>query len=391
MSGAFDFDKIINRFGTNSVKWDNAERFLGEKELLPMWVADMDFQSPPEVIEAIKISAEHGIYGYSMAPEACQGAVAGWVKRRFSWEIHNDWVLHSPSCVIALNLCVQRFTHPGDKVIIQTPVYTPFFEAIENNGRTVLENPLIEKDGRFTMDLAGLERQIDSKTKMIFLCNPHNPVGRVWTKDELIKLFEICDRHDILIVSDEIHSDLTLFGKRHIPLASISKSAAKRVITFMSPSKSFNLAGLQSAAIIISDPRLRSEFQRILDNLGILGPNLFAIPAFIAAYTKGDLWIDALNSYLEENALLISDFIKTNMPKVKAIKPEGTYLYWLDFRGYGMSHDELKKVLYKKAKVGLSDGMIYGKSGEGFFRLNFGCPRARLKFALDKIAKAFNQ
>lgn len=385
---AYNFDEIIERDGTNCLKYDGKSRYFGTPDVLPLWVADMDFRTPNFIINAIKKRLEHEILGYTLKTDGFFNSLANWTNRRFQWPIQKDWISFTPGVVSALNFSVLSLTEPGDKVIIQTPVYFPFFTAITDHNRQIAVNQLLVDDGNYTMDYEGLEALIDNKTKLLILCNPHNPVGRVWQPNELERLAEICLKKNIIIVSDEIHSDLILPGYKHTPLASLSKEIADITITLMAPSKTFNMAGLASSAAIISNPELKKRFDKLPNSMHIGSGNLFGLAAFEAAYTHGDIWLGELLNYLNNNVRFIESFLKNNIPAIDLIKPEGTYLAWLNCQKLNMSDKELHQFFIHKAKVGLNSGTDFGPGGEGFMRINFGCPRSLLEEGLTKIKKA---
>ncbi|MDR4889503.1 MalY/PatB family protein [Fredinandcohnia sp. QZ13] len=387
----YNFNESINRLQTNSVKWDEVENLFGDKEILPMWVADMDFKSPQPVIEALKKRADHGIYGYTTRPDSYYEATVGWMKRRHNWTIEKDWITFTPGVVPALGIIVQSFTNPGDKIIIQQPVYYPFMSVIEKNGREIVNNPLRLENGRYYMDFEDLEKKIDPSVKMIIISNPHNPVGRVWEQDELTKLGEICLKHNILVVSDEIHSDLVYEGNIHTPFASISDNFAGRSITCTAPSKTFNLAGLQTSNMIIPNQELRERFNKALEDRFIGMTNTFGVTALIAAYEEGEEWLDQLLVYLKGNLDFLNEYIKSNIPEVKVIKPDATYLVWLDCRELGLDAKKLEEVIQKQGKVAFDEGYIFGKEGEGFTRINIACPRALLEEGLKRFSEALKK
>lgn len=362
----------------------------GRQGLLPFWVADMDFSCPQPVIDAVIEEARCGVYGYSCMTAEYKKAFLEWNLRRHGWKLEEGWIVFSPGVVIALNAVVQEFTSPGDKVIVQSPVYHPFFHSIENNGRKVLENKLIERsDGSYSMDFDDLERKAsDPAAKVVFLCNPHNPVGRVWREDELARFGEVCSRHGLIIVADEIHSDLIYKGHKHIPFAKLSEDFAARSITCTAPSKTFNLAGLQISDIIVQDAGLRARLEKRLEANGISEPNFFGLAAAGAAYAQGEDWLGQVLCYLEGNADFIGGFLGARMPQIHYRKPEGTYLAWLDFRQMRLEKDALKELLVDKAGLALNQGFIFGNSGDGFARLNFACPRAFLEEGLERIEAA---
>lgn len=384
----YNFDRIVERRGTDCIKWDHADLFFGRNDLLPMWVADMDFESPPEVVEAIVSRAKHGIYGYTARSDNYYESIVSWLSRRHGWEVEKEWISHAPGVVAAVHIAVMALSHPGDKVIVQTPVYYPFFRAIKETGRQTILNPLMESGGRYTMDFEDLERKIDSRTKIIILCSPHNPVGRVWTRDELSRLGEICLNRNIKIISDEIHSDLVFGDNRHIPTATISEEVSSITLTCVAPSKTFNLAGLSSAAVISSSSVILGEYSNMLSSVGAGMSNVFGTVALEAAYNNGEHWLEELLKYINGNFEYMRDFLKTNFPETRVTELEGTYLAWIDFRGTGMSVEELKSFLYEKAKVGFEDGSIFGKEGEGFMRVNLACPRAIVEEAMKRLINA---
>lgn len=384
----YDFDKITDRTGTHCVKWDYYEMKDEVKDMIPMSIADMDFAAPDFIIDSIVKRAKHGIFGYTVIPDSYYESLIKWLEKRFHWSVKKEGIRFSPGVIPALNFAVQAFTEAGDKVIIQPPVYHPFRFSISNNGRVVLNNPLISEGNSYRMDLEGLKKIIDNRTKMIILSNPHNPVGRVWREDELKALGEVCLENNILIISDEIHSDLIMPGSTHIPTASLSDELAAITITCTSPSKTFNLAELHAANIIIPNPELYSRFDLTLAKAGINKPNIMGMIATQAAYSKGEQWVEELIPYLYENFLFMESFFKENLPKVKVSGMEGTYLGWLDFRAFGLSNAELEEMLLSKARVAMTPGRIFGSEGECFFRMNLACPRTILKEALKRICGA---
>jgi cystathionine beta-lyase len=385
-----DFNTLIARQNSGSTKWDDAAALFGSKEVIPFWVADMDFPSPPAVTEALAARVKHGIFGYPSPHSYAYDAVAAWLDKRHNWKTNPAWMVSSPGVVTALTLAVQTFTKPGDKIIIQPPVYPPFFSSVQNQGRIVLENPLVYADGNYQInfdDLADKARE----AKMLVLCSPHNPVGRVWSQSELAKLLEICSANNLLIVSDEIHGDLVYSGHHHTPLASLETNSKCKIITLTAPSKTFNTAGLYTSIAIIPDNKLRSQFSQVVQQLGINKSNVFGITALEAAYRHGEPWLNELLIYLEDNAQYLTEYIAANIPAIKVEKPQGTYLAWLDCRNLNLPHQELVQFFSRKAKIGLNDGITFGSQGTGFMRLNFGCPRSLLAEGLNRIAKAINQ
>jgi cystathionine beta-lyase len=386
----YDFDTIIDRRGTSSSKWDRRKKDVGEDDVLPMWVADMDFPSPPPVLEALRKRVEHGILGYTERTSSYYAALASWMKRRFDWDIRETKIVYTPGVIVALNLIIQAYTQPGDKIIIQQPVYHPFAYAIQNNKRSLVNNQLQIQDGRYVMDLYHFKKSIDGSTRLLILCSPHNPVGRVWTKEELLQLAEICLENNIIIVSDEIHADLVLEGHIHTPTATLSEEIANITVTCTAPTKTFNIAGLGVANTIISNTSLYERYFDVVNNAGLEMTNVFAKVASEAAYNQGEEWLLHLLSYLKGNYEFLISFLKARIPRVSVFPLEGTYLTWLDFRNWGLPDRDLKKFLLHKAKVWLDEGTKFGGGGEGFQRMNIGCPRKLLKEGLERIANAMS-
>ena len=386
-----DFDQIIDRNKTNCVKWDFNQRIFGREDILPLWVADMDFQAPQAVVEALVNRAQHGIYGYSNSMDGYYEALMDWMKNRHNWLIEREWITFSPGIVPALNELVRSLTKPGDKILLQSPVYPPFFQAIKNHGREVVNNQLRLENGRYTMDFTDLEERFASGVKMMILCSPHNPVGRVWDRAELDRLGQLCLAYDVLVISDEIHGDLIFEGYRHIPFVSLSSDLAQQSIVCTAPSKTFNLAGLQTSNLIIPNPKYRQAFLASLDLTGIHNPNVFGITALEVAYQQGAEWLNQLMHYLEGNVEFLMSFLARELPQIGLTKPEGTYLVWLDFRSLGLEPKDLHRFLVHKAGVGLNAGYLFGPGGEGFARLNLGCSRAVLDEGLRRIKTAVQE
>ena len=386
----YNFDEIVPRKGSNSIKYDALDKIFGSPDLLPLWVADMDFKTPDFIVDAIKERAAHEIYGYTFKSDSYFEAVIGWMKRRHDWNIKKGWISFSPGVVAGLTIAVEAFSEPGDGVIVQPPVYFPFFDCVKGTGRTMIENPLKLENGRYTFDLEDLKSKITESTRLLLLCNPQNPGGMVWTREELTALTDICLEHNIMIISDEIHSDLIFKGHKHIPVASISEEVAQNSMVCMAPSKTFNVAGLASSLVIIPNKRKFAAYERKL-GIGHLGMgNIFGSIALEAAYSNGDEWLEQMLDYLWNNYLLLEKFMKEHLPRVKVMKPEATYLVWLDFSDYGMKNEELSKFTTEQAKVALNDGGRFGIGGDGWLRLNIGCPRSVLKEGLEKLADAFS-
>ncbi len=384
----YDFDQIINRCQTGSLKWDFNKEIFSREDILPLWVADMDFASPEPVRKALLNRAEHGIYGYTQFLDGYFESIITWMHKRHEWDIQRDWIVFSPGVVTALSGLVQSLTQPGDKILIQSPVYPPFAQVIRNHGRELVNSQLRLENDEYIMDYEDIEAKCNRGVKMMLLCSPHNPVGRVWKREELERLTNICLEHDVLIVSDEIHSDLIFEKNTHIPLPTISPNLVERSIVCTAPSKTFNLAGLQTSSLLIPNPELRRTFQSFLKNNGMDHPSVFGIVAQEAAYRHGDEWLDQLLVYLKGNIDILLQFIHSELPHVKVIPPQGTYLAWLDFRYLGLQPKELQDFLVHQAGVGLNAGYTFGPGGEGFARLNFACPRSILEEGLKRISKA---
>jgi cystathionine beta-lyase len=384
----YDFDKIINREGSSSIKWDFRKEIFGKADVLPMWVADMDFETPDFIVDAVRKRASHPIYGYSLMEQTYYEAFISWVKRRHNWEIKKEWIVFSPGIVTAVNAAVMAFTKTGDGVIVQSPVYFPFFNSIKNNNRQQLNNQLIYLDNTYKIDFDDLKEKA-GKAKLILLSSPHNPVSRCWTKEELIRLGNICLENDIIIISDEIHSDLILPGYKHIPLASLSEELSQICVSCMAPSKTFNVAGLFTSMIIIENEKLRKKYIDVMESIHLVHANLFGMVAAEAGYSEGDKWVDEMMSYVNLNFKYVDEFLKTEIPSIKMVKAEATYLAWLDFDETGFSGDKLNEKLIAEAGLGLSPGSIFGTGGEGFMRMNLGAPKQYVVEALDMMKKVF--
>ena len=382
-----NFDQIINRYHTNSTKWDDADYLYQAQDVLPFWVADTDFLSPAPVLAALSERAQHGIFGYPSGRQLGFDVLAAWLQNRHGWKIDPSLVVSTPGVCTALSVAVQTFSAPGDKIIIQPPVYPPFFSVIKDNKRTVVENPLINTEDGYRIDFDDLAKKA-ADAKILILCNPHNPVGRVWTEDELRKIAAICLENDVLILSDEIHSDLIYTG-RHTPLASLDPAIAARTITCVAPSKTFNTAGLQASTIIFSNPALYTPFAAAVQALHLAKSNVLGITALQAAYKHGEPWLEELLPYLAANASLLVKTLAEKAPKIRVHLPEGTYLAWLDCRDLGLTQPELRSFFAQEARVGLNDGATFGAQGAGFMRFNFGCPKATLLEGLARIAAAY--
>lgn len=387
----YNFDNVVNRYDTASIKWDATEELFGEKELLPLWVADMDFKVPDEIIDSIRSQAEHGIFGYTTRKESYYQSIIDWMKNHHQWDVKKEWICHSPGVVTALSLIVQAFSEPGNKIIVQPPVYYPFMKSIESHNRQVVYNPLLYKEGRYEMDFEDLIAKIDDSVKVLLLCNPHNPGGRVWTKSELERLGDICMQHGILVVSDEIHADLIFKPGKHTPFAAISEQFAENSIICTAPSKTFNLAGLQTSNIIIPNKSLREKFNAETEKYAVGMSNSFGAIATEAAYTHGAQWLDEVLDYVEGNLQFMTKYFDDNLPVLKVLPLEATYLAWIDCRELGLTHEALEKLFLSEAKVALNQGYIFGPGGEGFVRVNLACSRSIIEKAVKQIKGAVKQ
>ena len=394
----YDFDRVCDRRNTNCVKWDAVSSVFGRDDVLPMWVADMDFPVAQPIVEALKRRVEHEFYGYTQPGSSVIEAVVDRMQRKFNWKIQPEWVVFTPGIVPALHTAVRAFTHPGDEVILQEPVYYPFFPAVTSSGCQIVNNELKLINGCYEMDYEDLEskfnlrtgmRSSPSRVKAIILCNPHNPVGRLWNREELTRMGEIVIRHGAIVISDEIHCEILFKGYEHTPFASISEEFEQNCVVCMAPSKTFNLAGLGASSIIIPNKKLHDDF--VNAKAGILpGPNLFGLTALEAAYRLGDEWLEQLLDYLQSNLDYTIEYFERRIPKIKVIRPQGTYLIWLDCRELGMDAMALRSFMREKARVGFDDGFLFGAGGAGFQRMNIACPRTILKEALMRIEATVN-
>lgn len=388
----YDFDRVIDRRNTGGAKWDALKEVFGTADVIPMWVADMDFAIAKPITEALRKRTEHEVYGYTQPMPSVSEAVVERLQRKYGWKVEPEWLVFTPGVVPAIFAAVKAFTKPGDSVVIQGPVYHPFWSAVTANGCCVADNELKLKKGRYEIDFEDLEAKFacEKPPVMMILCHPHNPVGRVWTEKELRRMGEIVNKNNALMVSDEIHCELMFKGYRHVPYASLSAEFAQNSITCLAPSKTFNLAGLSASVIIVPDKTLRDCL--CTAKMGFVpGVNAFGLAALEAAYRFGDEWLGQLLEYLQGNLDYLVKFFEEKLPEVKVIKPEGTYLVWLDFRKLGLTQKKLNELLVGKAKVGLEDGIIFGPEGKGFQRMNIACPRAVLREALERIDGAIRQ
>lgn len=384
-----DFDTVIDRRNTNCLKYDFAVRRGKPEGILPLWVADMDFRISSYIQDAIRKQAEHGIFGYSEVKEEYFAAVQKWMKKHYDWDVLEEWLVKTPGIVFALAMAVKAFTDKGDAILISQPVYYPFSEVITDNERRIVDSTLVLKeDGRYHVDFQDFEAKIiQEKVKLFFLCNPHNPVGRVWSREELITIGDICKKHDVIVVSDEIHADFVYKG-RHNVFAGLKDEYKNFSIVCTAPSKTFNIAGLQVSNIFIADRELRKRFKKQIDAAGYSQLNSVGLAACEAAYRDGEEWYQAMLAYVKENIAFTGEYIRQNIPQIKMTEPEGTYLVWLDFRGLQLSNSELEELIVKRAGLWLDSGAIFGLAGEGFQRINVACPRETLAIALEKLKQA---
>lgn len=387
----YNFDEIIDRRNTRAFKYDYRQEYFGSEDVIPMWVADMDFRTPDFVMEAIRKRTEHEILGYTLRPESWYRSIIDWYRSRQEWDIEQDWILFSPGVVAALSMAVRAYTNEGDKVVVQAPVYHPFFSVIRDNKRQVVYNRLIEVDGIYRMDLAGLKEALDPSVRLLLLSHPHNPVSRVWTREELLVLGEICLENNITIISDEIHSDLVFKPHRHIPLSTLNPEIAALTVSCVAPSKTFNLAGLASSVVVIKNEKLRQAFSHELATGHFYMGNIFGSVALEAAYNNGHDWLDQLMEYLAGNRDMIASYIESELPQIRMSPVEATYLAWLDMRALGLNSKELRHFMTEKARIGCNDGPSFGPGGKGFQRLNFACPRPILETSLHQLGKAVGQ
>ena len=383
------FDELYERRNTRSVKWDMIKEVFQSEDILPMWVADMDFKAPDEVNNALVKRAQHGIYGYTVIDDDVSDSIINWLQKRHGWKIDKTWLSYSPGVVTSLHMAVQAFTEPNDKILIQTPVYTPFYNIITEHDREVVKNPLINKDNYYRIDFDDFEEKLKGGVKAFILCSPHNPVGRVWKKQELEEIAKLCLKYNVMIFSDEIHSDLTFPGERHIPIASLSEEIADRTITCMAPSKTFNLAGLDASYVITTDKDKRKKLEATFSKQGLHNMlNTMGNTALEAAYTHGEAWLDELVALLKSHTDYVTEMFAKHTPQLKVVQSEGTYLLWVDCSELGMNSEELNTFMIEKARVGLNAGVSYGEEGEKHMRINIACPRATLEEGVDRIIKA---
>lgn len=383
----YNFDKIVDRTGNHAAKYDERVKKFGTDDVIPLWIADMDFKTAQPIIDALKSRVEEGIWGYTSRPDSYFEAICDWQKKRNGWDIDRKLISWSLGVVPALSSIVKVFSEPDDKILIQTPVYSEFYDVTEAWGRTVVENKLIEKDGKWSIDFEAFEKQL-KEVKIFLLCSPHNPLGIVWTREELTKMAELCIANDVLLVSDEIHSDLIFHGKKHIPTATLSPEIAGKVISCISGTKTFNLAGLQASTTVFPNLETKQRFDRFWMNLDIHRNNAFSLIAMETAFREGEEWLEQLLPYLSDNFDFVKEYCEQNIPQIKPIVPDATYLMWLDCRELGLNNEELTKFMIEKAKLGLNEGYSFGRSLSGYMRLNAACPRSVLRQAMEQLKDA---
>ena len=386
----YNFNERIDRSENHSAKWAEMEMKFGRNDLIPMWVADMDIKAAPEIVESMKKKVEQEIFGYVYRPDSYYKTATEWLKKRFGYEISPSSLIHSPGVVPSMSILVKMLTKNSDKILIQTPVYPPFASVVKDNGRELVENPLVKDEkGYYTIDFEDLEKKLSlDEVKLFILCNPHNPVGRVWKKEELLKMGELCKKYNVRILADEIWRDLIMPGYKHTPMASLSKDIEDITITLFSPTKSFNLAGLQASFATFPRVEERKEFDNILGQMDVKRNNPFSLVAFETAYEKCEDWLEELILHIDGNMQYVVDFIAEKLPEIKVVKPEGTYLMWLDFNGTKIPQDKIQEFLINEAKVAMNDGGSFGSNGKGFARMNMACPRYMVEEAMERIEKA---
>ena len=382
-----EFDRVILRSGTSSLKYDGQKNFFGTNDVLPLWVADMDFAVPAAVQDALTARAAHPVYGYTVYPDSIYEAQMDWLQKRHGWKVEREWIVMCPGVVPSLHAAIMALSQPDEQVIVQPPVYAPFLAAPKIVGRKLIVNPLKFEDGRYRFDLEHFERCAADGARLLLLCAPHNPVGRVWQPDELQALLEICKRHAVTVVSDEIHADLVYPGRHHTPLATLGDGTVK-IVTAVAPSKTFNIPGLALSALIVPDEEDRAAITKAFGTLHVGAANPFSIAAYEAAYRNGAAWLDELLAYLDATYRFVREFLQQHLPLIKLTEPEGTYLLWLDCRAMGLNDDQLKQFFVQQAGVGLSPGIAFGEQGSGFMRMNIAAPRSVIAEALEKIARA---
>ena len=386
----YNFDEVISREGTNCEKFDARTQIFGRADVIPMWVADMDFAAPPAVVEAIRKRAEHPILGYSYRSDNYWQSIIGWVDRHSGWKIQREWLDFTPGVVSGIVYALRAFTEPGDRIVIQPPVYHPFARQIRLNDRVVVNNPLRETNGHYEIDFEDLDRKL-AGAKVLLMSSPHNPTGRVFTREELTRIGQLCVKHDVLILSDEIHGDIVYAPQKFIHIASIDETIAARTLTFIAPSKTFNIAGLSTSVSIVPNPVLNQRLQEEYAKMHADQGNIFGAVALEAAYTHGDEWLEQLLQYLKGNVDYVCNFLQERIPSIHCVPPQGTYLMWLDFREWGMTHEEIYQFLIDKAGWGVNEGSMFGEEGRGWMRVNIATQRSVLKQAMEQLYQAWLQ
>lgn len=385
----YDFNAPIDRRGTHCVKFDALKDMYGRDDLLSLWVADMDFATPDFIVDAIKERLEHPIFGYTIEPERYRDAIITWIASHHGWAVKREWICYIPGIVKGIAMAINALLKAGDKIIIQPPVYHPFRNVAAHNGFEIVENPLlVDSNGSYSIDFDHLERVADKNCRLLILANPHNPIGILWQRETLIRLADFCHSRGIIVISDEIHSDMALWGKRHIPFASVSDKAAQCSITFGAPSKTFNIAGIVTSYAIVPNDKLRNKFFGWMEGNELNHPDIFAPIATIAAFENGEQWRREMIEYIEGNIEFTIEYCKQHIPQIVAVRPEASFLVWLDCRGLGLTHDKIVELFTQKAALALNDGAIFGTQGEGFMRLNVGTPREVLQTALERLKTA---
>lgn len=386
----YNFDEIIDRKSNHSTKYNELVKKFGTDDIIPLWIADMDFKTADPIIKALEEKAKHGIFGYVYRPEEYFGSFIDWQKKHYNWKVKEELLSFSIGVVPALATLVRQFSEKGDKILIQTPVYSEFYDINHDNERFVIENKFIEKNGKYYFDLEDFENKLKEQPKLFILCNPQNPIGHVWNYNELKSMGDLCIKYNVPVISDEIHADLTLWNNKHIPMASVSEEISKNTITCTSIGKAFNVAGLQCATVVFNNTQEKNKFDKFWKNLEVHRNNPFNLVATIAAYTEGEEYLSQLKQYLEDNIMFVYNYFKENIPLIKPNIPQATYLIWLDCRNLNLNQEELEKFMLKKAKLGLNSGRAFQKDLQGFMRLNVACPRGVLEKALNQLKDAVN-
>lgn len=379
------FDRSVNRRNTNTEKWDGMIDKYGREDLIPLWIADMDFEVSKEISEKVERRAAHRVYGYAYCTKEYYDAIISWMDRRHNWQVKEEWITYTPGVISAISFALDALTQPGDNVIIQTPIYDPFYSVIEDNGCHVNENPLIFKDGVYSIDFDDLESRINDRTKVMLICSPHNPIGRVWTEEELRRLGEIAIRHDIKIICDEIHSEMIYKNYKHTSIGTLGREIEDRSVVCTSPTKAFNIAGLQVANLIIANEDMRKRVRQVIDKNHFVRPSIFGVEGLIAAYNDSEYWLEEVKEYIESNKDYFIEYVENRIPEISVVEPGGTYVLWVDFSGLGMTREELSNFLLEDCRLATIDGAVFGQEGELFERINIACPRETIEEALRRI------